>query len=49
VVKVIRCDCGYVARGDNDDELVQVAQRHARDAHGIELTPEQVLSMAEPA
>ncbi len=47
--KVIRCDCGYVARGDNDHELVRVAQLHARDAHGIELSPDQALAMAEPA
>ncbi|HVL97726.1 MAG TPA: DUF1059 domain-containing protein [Egibacteraceae bacterium] len=49
MTKVIRCDCGYVARGDSDDQLVSVAQRHAREVHGMELSPEQVLAMAEPA
>ena len=46
--KVIRCDCGFVVRGDNDDELVRGAQAHARDVHSVDLTAEQVLAMAEP-
>ncbi|HVM14466.1 MAG TPA: DUF1059 domain-containing protein [Egibacteraceae bacterium] len=48
MTKVIRCDCGYVARGEDDDELVSVAQRHARDVHDMQLSAEQVLAMAEP-
>ena len=47
--KVINCDCGRVVRGDTDDELVAAAQDHARDAHGMELTREQILSLAVPA
>lgn len=47
--KVINCDCGYVARGDTDDELVRTAQQHAREVHGMELTREQVLSLSVPA
>lgn len=48
VTKVIRCDCGHVVEGASDDELVAAAQLHAREAHGLELTREQVLAMAEP-
>jgi predicted small metal-binding protein len=48
MTKVINCDCGYVACGDTDDELVQVAQKHARDVHDMKLTREQVLSLALP-
>jgi predicted small metal-binding protein len=33
VAKVINCDCGYVVRGDTDDELVARAEEHIRDAH----------------
>jgi predicted small metal-binding protein len=47
--KVINCDCGYVVRGDTDDELVANAQAHARDVHDMEITREQVLSLAVPA
>jgi predicted small metal-binding protein len=47
--RVLNCDCGRVVRGDTDDELVAAAQKHAREAHGMELTREQVLSLAVPA
>lgn len=49
MTKMIRCDCGYVAHGDSDEQLVAVAQRHAREVHAMELTAQQVLAMAEPA
>ena len=49
MTKVLNCDCGRVVRGGTDDELVAAAQKHAREAHGMELTREQVLSLAIPA
>ena len=49
MTKVIKCDCGFVVRGDDDAELVANAQAHARDVHSMDITAEQVLSMAEPA
>lgn len=49
MTKMIRCDCGYVAQRDSDEQLVAVAQRHAREVHAMDLTPQQVLAMAEPA
>ena len=48
MTKVIKCDCGYIVRGADDDELVKGAKTHALDVHGMELTDEQALSMAEP-
>jgi predicted small metal-binding protein len=48
MTKVINCDCGRVVRGDSDEELVAAAQKHAREAHGMELTRDQVLSLAVP-
>jgi predicted small metal-binding protein len=48
MAKIIRCDCGYVVRGANDDELVASAQQHASEVHDVTLTREQCLSMAEP-
>ncbi len=49
MTKVIKCDCGFVVRGDTQDELVEAAQRHAKEVHDMDLTAEQVLAMAEPA
>jgi len=49
MTKIMNCDCGRVVRGDSDDELVAAAQQHAREAHGMELTREQVLTLAVPA
>jgi hypothetical protein len=34
----IRCDCGYEARADNEDDLLTAIQKHALEAHGIEFT-----------
>ena len=49
MTKIINCDCGRVVRGDSDDELVAAVQKHAREAHGMELTREQILALASPA
>ena len=46
--KVIKCPCGRVVRARDDEALVTQAQKHARDAHAMELTREQVLAMAAP-
>jgi predicted small metal-binding protein len=48
MTKIMNCDCGRVVQGASDDELVAAAQEHAREAHGMELTREQVLSLAVP-
>ncbi len=48
ITKVIRCDCGFVARSSNDDQLVADVQRHAKDQHTMNLSRDQVLSMAKP-
>jgi hypothetical protein len=42
----LECDCGYLAHGDDDDELVAVVQAHARNVHGMELSAELVLTLA---
>jgi predicted small metal-binding protein len=44
--KVIKCPCGMVVRARDDEALVTQAQKHARDAHALELTREQALAMA---
>jgi predicted small metal-binding protein len=47
VAKIMQCDCGYVVRGETDDELVANVQEHAREVHDMELTREQILAMAQ--
>ena len=47
--KQVSCDCGKVIREQSDDELVANVQKHAKEVHHMELTREEVLSMAEPA
>ncbi len=42
----IPCECGYVARGVDDDELAADAQVHAHDVHRVELTAELVVAIA---
>jgi predicted small metal-binding protein len=46
--KRVSCDCGTVIQGASDGELIERVQQHARSVHQMELSPEQVLSMAEP-
>jgi predicted small metal-binding protein len=41
MTKVVRCSdmvpgCDYVARAESEDELMQKAAQHAREAHGIQ-------------
>lgn len=46
-MRVIRCDCGFEASGDGDEELVSRAQAHARGVHGMDVPAELVLGLAE--
>jgi predicted small metal-binding protein len=48
--KVIRCECGYVVRGDSDEELVNDAERHIQSDHPDlvgQITREDLLAMRE--
>jgi predicted small metal-binding protein len=50
VAKVISCDCGYIARGETEEELLADAERHIRSDHPEmvgNLTQEQLLEMAD--
>ena len=47
MIKQIVCDCGWTARGSEDD-LVAAAQAHGREAHDMVPTREQVLAVATP-
>jgi len=43
---VLRCDCGFEVRADNESELIARVQRHALEVHGMEFSPEDVLRVA---
>jgi predicted small metal-binding protein len=45
---VVRCDCGFEARGP-EDKLVPLIQRHGLEAHKMKVTREEALAMARPA
>lgn len=50
MAKVIRCECGYVTRGETDEELVGAAERHIRSDHPDlvgRFGREELLAMAE--
>ncbi|HXZ47873.1 MAG TPA: DUF1059 domain-containing protein [Usitatibacter sp.] len=47
VKKIVKCDCGFVVRSDEDDRLVSELQQHAKQFHNMNLSREQVLAMAQ--
>lgn len=50
MAKVIRCECGYVARGGDEDALLVDARRHIESDHVElvdQLSREDLLAMAE--
>lgn len=52
MAKLINCECGYVVRGETDDELVAETQRHVAQHHpdlAGKLSREDILAMAEEA
>ncbi len=45
--KVVRCTCGIEIRAEDERALVADVQKHAKEAHDLTLSEEQVLAMAE--
>lgn len=45
----IECPCGTVLRGADVDEVVTVAQEHARSVHDMDLSDDDARSMARPS
>ena len=33
MARVIRCECGYIARGETDDEVIDDIRAHMRSDH----------------
>jgi Protein of unknown function (DUF1059) len=49
VDNVLNCDCGFVARAADEDGLVVEIQRHAWEAHGMELSQDEALLLVSRA
>jgi len=45
---IARCDCGWTSQGP-EEVLIGQIQDHAKQAHGLDVTPEQALAQARPA
>ena len=43
---MLRCDCGFEARGEDEEALVADVRRHAREAHGMALSLDEALLLA---
>ena len=39
-------DCGFEVKADSDDQIIQAAGVHARETHGLEVTPELASKVA---
>ena len=48
-LKSLRCPCGFEVRSRDVDEIVRMAQLHARTAHGQEITVEQARALIQVA
>jgi predicted small metal-binding protein len=46
--KAIQCDCGWSVQSDDEDELIARAKEHAKEAHNMAASREQLLAMARP-
>jgi predicted small metal-binding protein len=47
---VLRCDCGFVARAETEDELVEETNRHIEEVHpdmAGNISRDDLLAMAE--
>jgi hypothetical protein len=48
IAGVIRCGCGYIVWGEDEDELLQDAELHVREAHPELLGTLSPLELARP-
>ncbi|MCL4243707.1 MAG: DUF1059 domain-containing protein [Candidatus Dadabacteria bacterium] len=54
MTKVLRCrevgvDCDFEAKGDSVEEIMQQAARHAKEAHGMDAIPPELLEKVNKA
>jgi predicted small metal-binding protein len=46
-LRSLRCPCGFEVRSRDEDEIVRMAQQHAKQIHGQEITVEQARALIE--
>ncbi len=54
MAKVMECrstgmDCGFVARGENEDQVMAQVAEHARVEHGMQTIPSEVVEKVKTA
>jgi predicted small metal-binding protein len=49
LASVVRCGCGYVLWGEDEEELMRDADRHVRSAHPELLETLSPLELARPS
>ena len=54
MAKTIRCrdvgvDCDFTAKADTLDELMQVTAKHAKEAHGFDSIPPELMPVVQAA
>ena len=47
--KALRCDCGYEVQASDEAARVHEVQRHASEAHGIDLPDDVALDLVQRA
>jgi predicted small metal-binding protein len=50
MAKQVRCECGYIGRGETDDEVITTIRDHIRSDHpdlAEQLTDEQIRTWIE--
>jgi predicted small metal-binding protein len=50
MARQVKCECGYLARGDTDDEVIGILREHIRSDHpdlADKLTDEQIRAWIE--
>ena len=48
MAKALNCPCGETIRGETDDDLVRLVQKHAKEVHNTEVPRESILAIAYP-
>jgi hypothetical protein len=46
VDSLVQCHCGFEVRAEHEEELVAEVQRHAWEAHGMDLSHDEALLLA---
>ncbi|HEY2937843.1 MAG TPA: hypothetical protein VGJ25_14670 [Gaiellaceae bacterium] len=49
VADIVRCGCGYVLWGEDEESLLEAAERHVRNAHPELVGTLSPLELARPA